>query len=57
MRVSLDGLVYEGTEDEIRRIVENPPKRPPVEITNWRKPFICDDLPEDSEENNLPKIV
>ena len=26
MKVTIDGITYEGTEDEIRRIVENPPK-------------------------------
>ena len=25
MKVTIDGITYEGTEDEIRRIVENPP--------------------------------
>ena len=32
MKVTIDGVTYEGTEDEIRRIVENPPNRPPVTI-------------------------
>ena len=32
MKVTIDGITYEGTEDEIRRIVENPPNRPPVTI-------------------------
>ena len=27
MKVTIDGITYEGTEDEIRRIVENPPRR------------------------------
>ena len=27
MKVTLEGITYEGTEDEIRRIVENPPNR------------------------------
>ena len=26
MKVTIDGITYEGTEDEIRRIVENLPK-------------------------------
>lgn len=34
MKVTVDGIVYEGTEDEIRRIVENPPRTPSVRI-NW----------------------
>lgn len=34
MEVTIDGVTYEGTEDEIRRIVENPPSRPPIKITN-----------------------
>ena len=25
MKVTINGVTYEGTEDEIRRIVENPP--------------------------------
>lgn len=25
MKATIDGVTYEGTEDEIRRIVENPP--------------------------------
>lgn len=35
MKVTIEGITYEGTEDEIRRIVENPPHRPPVEIRCW----------------------
>lgn len=30
MKATVDGVVYEGTEEEIRSIVENPPNRPPV---------------------------
>jgi hypothetical protein len=33
MKATIDGITYEGTEDEIRRIVENPPHRPPVEVS------------------------
>jgi hypothetical protein len=33
MKVTIDGVTYEGTEDEIRRIVENPPSLPPVKFT------------------------
>ena len=32
MKATIDGIVYEGTEEEIRRIVANPPLRPSVEI-------------------------
>ena len=32
MKATVDGIEYEGTEDEIRRIVENPPHRPSVVI-------------------------
>lgn len=32
MKATIDGIVYEGSEEEIRRIVENPPLRPSVEI-------------------------
>ena len=35
MKVTIDGITYEGTEEEIRRIVENPPQRPPVQINYW----------------------
>lgn len=35
MKATVDGITYEGTEDEIRRIVENPPHRPPVELRCW----------------------
>lgn len=35
MKATIDGITYEGTEDEIRRIVENPPHRPPVEVRCW----------------------
>ncbi len=34
MKVTIDGITYEGTEEEIRRIVENPPHRPFVQV-NW----------------------
>ena len=33
MKATVDGVVYEGTEEEIRSIVENPPNRPPVRIS------------------------
>jgi hypothetical protein len=33
MKATVDGITYEGTEEEIRRIVENPPHRPEVTIT------------------------
>lgn len=35
MKATIDGITYEGTEEEIRRIVENPPCRPPVQINYW----------------------
>lgn len=34
MTATIDGITYEGTEEEIRRIVENPPHRPPATITH-----------------------
>ena len=34
MKATIDGITYEGTEDEIRRIVENPPQPPVVRIIN-----------------------
>ena len=37
MKATIDGITYEGSEDEIRRMVENPPNRPPVTI-NWQTP-------------------
>jgi hypothetical protein len=33
MKATVDGITYEGTEDEIRRIVEDPPRRPSVQVT------------------------
>lgn len=35
MKVTIHGVTYEGTEDEIRRIVEDPPVThiPPPEVT------------------------
>ena len=39
MKVTLEGIAYEGTEDEIRRIVENPPNRgypqTPIPYPGW----------------------
>lgn len=35
MKVTIDGITYEGTEEEIRRIVENPPHRPTPPINGW----------------------
>ena len=39
MKVTLEGITYEGTEDEIRRIVENPPNRgytqTPIPYPGW----------------------
>lgn len=32
MKVTIDGITYEGTEEEIRRIVEDPPHRPFVQV-------------------------
>ena len=33
MKATVDGITYEGTEEEIRRIVENPPTQPPPRVT------------------------
>ena len=38
MKATIDGVTYEGTEDEIRRIVENPPAGPAVNIRVQRAP-------------------
>ena len=36
MKVTIDGITYEGTEEEIRRIVENPPHIPAVKVVqSW----------------------
>jgi hypothetical protein len=35
MKVTINGITYEGTEEEIRRIVENPPCKPPARINYW----------------------
>lgn len=34
MKVTIDGITYEGTPAEIRDIIENPPQRPPIRITS-----------------------
>ena len=41
MKATVDGVTYEGSEDEIRRIVSNPPPRPAVQVTfvNWPLPL------------------
>lgn len=33
MKATIGGVTYEGTEEEIRRIVENPPQPPPLKAT------------------------
>lgn len=33
MKATIDGVTYEGSEDEIRRIVSDPPPQPAVRIT------------------------
>ena len=43
MKVTIDGIQYEGTPDEIRDIVENPPHRRSVNIP--------DDWPDDGTRN------
>ena len=35
MKATIDGIGYEGTEGEIRRIAENPPHRPHIQIIQW----------------------
>ena len=49
MKATVDGVTYEGTEDEIRRIVENPPAGPVVNIRVQRAPsptpFVARRLP------------
>lgn len=34
MRATVDGIVYEGSVEEIRSIVENPPIRPCTRVTS-----------------------
>lgn len=41
MKATIDGVPYEGTEDEIRRIVENPPAGPSAVAD----PFVARRLP------------
>lgn len=50
MKVTVNGIVYEGTEDEIRRIVENPPRTPPWWVT-WPE----GDYPRDWDRS--PKVT
>lgn len=38
MKATVNGITYEGTEDEIRRIVSNPPAGPAPEITRSLPP-------------------
>lgn len=37
MKVTVNGVTYEGTEDEIRNIVENPPRKQGT-IQTWLTP-------------------
>lgn len=45
MKVTINGITYEGTEDEIRRIVENPPRNDGIRIN---EPV---EFPDNSERN------
>lgn len=53
MKVIIDGITYEGSEDEIRRIVSNPPPHPAVRIT------VVDWPPQDYPRNwdGTPKVT
>lgn len=59
MKATIDGVTYEGTEDEIRRIVENPPARPVVSIQGQRVPspthLWSDDFPRNWDGS--PKVT
>ena len=45
MKVTINGITYEGTEEQIRRIVENPPRRGGIRIN---EPV---EFPDNSERN------
>lgn len=59
MRATVNGVTYEGTEDEIRRIVEDPPARPGVVIQIQRAPSLnslwSDDFPRNWDGS--PKVT
>ena len=47
MKVTIEGITYEGTEYEIRRIVENPPNRQYMSVTIIDNPeYSIPDLPK-----------
>ena len=59
MKATIDGVTYEGTEDEIRRIVENPPEGPVVNIRVRRAPSPTPLWPDDLPRNwdGSPKVT
>ena len=46
MKVTIEGITYEGTEDEIRRIVENPPTRRPSVVIRYNQELIIPNYPQ-----------
>lgn len=46
MKVTIDGITYEGTEDEIRRIVEDPPNRRPSVVIRYNQELIIPNYPQ-----------
>ena len=59
MKATVNGVTYEGTEDEIRRIVEDPPARPGGVIRIRRAPSQGPLWPNDFQRNwdGSPKVT
>lgn len=55
MKATVDGVVYEGSEDEIRRIVENPPNRPAPHLTHAEAGWPPGDYPKNWDGS--PKVT
>lgn len=58
MKATVDGVTYEGTEDEIRRIVEDPPARPGPGCIQYHVP-VPPGWPDDFPRNwdGTPKVL
>lgn len=55
MKATVDGVVYEGAEEEIRSIVENPTNRPPVHINVGLSGWPPGDYPKNRDGS--PKVT
>lgn len=52
MKATINGIIYEGTEDEIRRMVENPPNR-----NGWQEINYPDTAPSTEPYPSWPPSV